>query len=263
MWNGARDGSDDSQGYVFFNNVNTSESFSEHTSWVDAFTNTGSLLYSHNQKDTSLSANAVLYMRPLDSTEIKFNETQSNADNKVSYSAKYIWANNDTTVYAIFNSIDPVAVDPNVKEDDETTSEGCVAETDPATFWLSFSSIVLAAALVLAIVMLFIKNLRARRKANKNDAKSYYKVTSRYKEEEKPKKSKEKKAKKFIEQEEIDKALEEYNESVDNTEVPEEAEVETAEEVKTEQSLDDYVYGDVQTFGSDDDSIETNEDKGE
>ena len=261
VWNGARDGSNDSTGYVFFNNVDTSATFTEPTSWVDAFTNTSSLLYSHNQKDTDLSANAVLYMRPLDATEIKYNDKQTDADSKVSYSAKYIWANNDTTIYAVFNSIDPVPVDPNPTEDEDKTDSGCTAETDPSTFWLSFSSIVLAAALVLAIVMLFIKNLRARRKANKNDAKSYYKVTSRYKEEEKPaKKVKEKKVKNFIEEEEMEKALEDYNASVDEVET-EEPETTEETEVETEQSLDDYVYGDVQTFGSDDETIETNEDK--
>jgi hypothetical protein len=125
---------------------------------------------------------------------------------------------------------------------------------------LSFSSIILAVVLVLAIVMLFIKNFRARRKANKNDAKSYYKVSSRYKEDKPVEKVK--KQKKFIEQEEIDKALEEYTQTVENTaepveEIPAEEVVEN--ESTNENSLDEYVYGDVQTFDAD--SMETNEDK--
>jgi hypothetical protein len=107
--------------------------------------------------------------------------------------------------------------------------------------------------------MLFIKNFRARRKANKNDAKSYYKVSSRYKEDKPVEKVK--KSKKFIEQEELDKALEDYNQTVENTAEPieETADEELSEENANETSLDEYVYGDVQTF--DDNIIETNEDK--
>jgi hypothetical protein len=260
MWNGGRDGSDatKSKGYVFFDNVNTAESFSE-PSYVDAFASTTSILYSLNQKDSALSEGAVAYKRVLDAKEIEFNKGQT-SDNKISYDAKYIWATNYSTIYAIFNSVDPVHIDPNVNnEDTDSTDPGCAGETDPSTFWLSFSSIVLAVALVLAIAMLFIKNFRARRKANKNDAKSYYKVSSRYKEDKPVEKVK--KSKKFIEQEELDKALEDYNQTVENTAEPieETADEELSEENANETSLDEYVYGDVQTF--DDNIMETNEDK--
>ena len=61
---------------------------------------------------------------------------------------------------------------------------------------------------------------------------------------------------------EFDKALEEYNQTVENTAEPETETLEeetSAEENTEEKSLDDYVYGDVQTF--DVDQMETNEDK--
>ena len=95
--------------------------------------------------------------------------------------------------------------------------------------------------------MLFIKNIRRRRKANASDAKSHYKVTSRTK---KVKQSKPKKvAEEFEEVEEIEEYVQEQDE-----EVPTE-----------EQSLDSYVYGDVQDFGADEqpEEVETTEESSE
>lgn len=258
MWNGSRDGQQKSTGFVFINNITTSTTFTEPT-YTNTFFKEGDLLFNANVKDSSLSENAVAYKRQLDAKEIAYNKNHSESE-QVSYPAKYIWASNYSTVYAVYNSIDPVAIDPNAEHDheDETTKEA--QPQSAANFWMSFSSIVLAVVLVAAIVMLILKNVLARKKANKNDAKSYYKVSSRYKEEDKAV-EKPKKAKKFIEQEEIDRAVEEYNATVESTAEEENVEIEeeVSEVTEDNSSLDEYVYGDVQTF--DEDAIETNEDK--
>ena len=136
----------------------------------------------------------------------------------------------------------------NEPVEEETTTE-TIAQADPAAFWLSLSTILLGVALALAIVMLFIKNIRNRRKANKSDAKSHYTVKSRV---HKPKsKSQENQSVKDIDDDdyEIENELdEEIDEEVEDTEnvIEIDEEVETEQ---TEQTLDDYVYGEVQDFG--------------
>ena len=86
-------------------------------------------------------------------------------------------------VYGVFNNLEVNETDPydSITEEEETEESGCAAETNPANFWLSFSSILLAVVLLGAIIMLFIKNIRRRRKSNESDAKSHYKITSRTK----------------------------------------------------------------------------------
>ena len=244
MWNGGRDGSTEtaSEGYVFFDNIVTSKTFNEPT-MEEAFSSPDSILYN--------LTNAVLYKRPLDAKEIAFNNKQTNPENKISYDAKYIWAENDSTIYAIYNSIEPIPVEPAVEDDDEHEGAGCTATTDPSTFWMSFSSIVLAAALLLALVMLIVKRIRERNKANKSDAKSYYKVTSRYKE--KPTKKELKKAKKqFIDTDEEPVVDEDpvADEVIEEEIVEEVLDESTKQDESEEQTLDDYVYGEVESFGN-------------
>lgn len=238
MWNGGRDGSSEtaSQGLVYFDNisVSTSGAFSEYgetegNTWTNTFTDSSSILYGINAKT------AVLHRRELDATEKAYNEEYP--DSAVSYDAKYIWVKGDNVIYAIFNTIDPVAVDPYENEADDDSGSGCTAETDPSTFWLSFSSILLGAALVLAIIMLVVKNIVRRRKANASDAKSHYKVTSRVSY---------KKDNKKAEKEEISEDIVDENTDID--EVPAD-DVNESETEKTNETLDDYVYGEVQDFG--------------
>lgn len=226
VWNGSRDGSNKSQGYVFFNDisVSTSGAFSEASRWQDAFDTTGNPLYSADLSES------IMYQRELTDTEKKYNSEYS--DNTISYNPTYVWAKNDSMIYAVYNTIDPVEVDPYEAEDDDDTTEDDGVETDPATFWLSFSSILLGVALILAIAMLFIKNIRRRRKANKSDAKSHYKVTSRV--SKKKSASKTKKAK-ITEESPVDEEIT--------------ADDKTAENPVEEQTLDSYVYGEVEDFG--------------
>ena len=240
LWNGARmddpttDKDDtvlDNDGYVFFNDIEVVEStgFIEPTRWQDALSSEDSPLY--NQEFNSNSTDdLVLYKRELTDLEKKYNS--EGKGNTISYDPSYIWAKNDKLVYAVYNTIDPVEIDPYATdvEEDTTTDETSLYESDPATFWLSLSSIIIGAALILAIIMLFIKNIRRRRKANKNDAKSHYTVRSRTK-----------KPSKTIEEIDfdVDIDIDEPTETEENTE---------------ENSLDSYVYGDVQVFGEDEKS---------
>ena len=119
------------------------------------------------------------------------------------------------------------------KEEETTTTEteeGCKAKTDPATFWLSFSSILLATVLIAAIVMLIIKNVLRKRKANASDAKSHYTVKSRVARTKKP----------------VEEVVEETKTEIN--EQPEEV-IEEVTEEQTEETSNEYIYGDVQDFG--------------
>ena len=147
-------------------------------------------------------------------------------------------------VYAIYNTLEPFESDPYANVDDDYNGgSGCNVKTDSSSFWLGFSSILLAVVLVLAILALIVKRVRSKRKANRKDAKSHYTVKSRVQ----TSKTSKKPVKKVVKEEPAEEAEETATESEDNTE----------SETPAEQNLDDYVYGDVQNFGD----AETNEDK--
>lgn len=236
LWNGGRDNqtSTQSQGYVFFDKVETSSTFTEPESWTSAFTTDG-ILFEAAKFDASIKETAVLYQRPLTTEEKEFNKTAS-TDEKIEYNATYIYAENKNTVYAIYNTIDPVA-DTSSSDDSEEETQSC-ASFSSGTFWLQFSTILLAAVLVFALGAIVVRAIIRKRKANKNDAKSYYTVKSRYT---KPKDEKEVKNKKediVEENESSEEILEQSNLSPDEETVAPE-----------EQTLDEYVYNDVQDFG--------------
>ncbi len=237
LWNGEREGANKSSGFVFFNNIDFSLSgaFTEPTDVADAFTVSGNPLYDIGK---GIEPNAITYTRKLTDLEKQFNEEQTDSEKLVSYKPTYVWAKDNANIYAIFNTIDPVEVDPysSETEDDEDASAGCTAETDPSTFWLSFSSIVLGVVLLLAIIMLFVKNIRRRRKANASDAKSHYKIVSRsriYKS-------------KVEEQTSNDDVV---DDETNNDNFVEEEIEET--EAGDEEQTDEYIYGEVQNFGDD------------
>lgn len=248
VWNGGRDGAEAtaSTGYTFFKDitVNTASGFSEPTSYNDAFTTSGNPLFDAGE---SAFTQLIAYKRVLTDLEKQFN-SEAASDELVSYDASYVWAKNSTIVYAVYNTLDVEETDPyaNVTEE-ETESSGCTAETDPSTFWLSFSSILLGVALVVALLMLFIKNLRRRRRANASDAKSHYKITSRVKTH---KQNEKLKSQDDSETENEDENEDLYDEEVSNEEEIVEESEEVTEESETEQTLDSYVYGEVQDFGS-------------
>ncbi len=227
MWNGSRDGESASKGYVFFDNilVTTASGFTEPTSLSDTFTVAGSPLYEIGYEDL---------------------------DQLYSYAGEdkdpsYVWAKNDTTIYAVYNTLEPVVIpDAETDEESETTTE---TVTNPADFWLQLSSILLIVALIVAIAALFIKNFLRRRKANKSDAKSHYKVVSRTKAKEK---SKAKPVENF------DKEFENFMK--ENEIVEEQAEEQTNEQVE-EQTLDSYVYGEVQSFGDETEEVKSESDE--
>lgn len=251
VWNGDRNGAVKSQGFVFVKDitVTTSGAFTEPTSVNDAFTTSGNPLFDESSETFT---NLIKHKRAWTSLEEEFNEKHPNEaleDMKNNYAPKYVWATNETFVYAIFNTIDPVLVDPDSHtHDEEDATSGCTAETDPSTFWLSFSSIILAVVLLAAIIALFVKNIRRRHKANKSDAKSHYTITSRVK----AKKKAEKKARKVNDEDvdEIEEVIEETPETeLEQEQINEEVE-ESIETEQVEETANDYVYGDVEVFGN-------------
>lgn len=241
LWNGGRDGLTEtaSSGYVFYKNVEIIETaaFSEPTSVNNAFTTDGNPFY--NIDEDSFENGYITYKQELTEIEKKFNAQYP--DTPRTYSSKIVWAKTASTIYAVFNNIETTATNPydEMKDENTTTSSGCTAETDPSTFWLSFSSILLAAVLLIAIVALFIKNYRARHKAAKADVKSHYTVTSRVRTQKKENKVEE------VEQEEETAEVIEVEETVEEQPIEE---TEITEET-TEESNNEFVYGEVQNFG--------------
>lgn len=247
IWNGSRDASETSQGYVFVKSVDvsTSSAFTEPSSWAQAFASEGNPLYDAKPSSFVGNNSLLVYTRELTNTEKSFNNDYP--DETISYSANYVWGKTATMVYGVFNTIDPVEVDPYAdKTEEEDTSSCAKANADPSSFWLGFSSILLGVVLVLAIIALIIKNVRAKRKANASDAKSHYKVTSRIKKKPATKKVDEDTVEETAQP--TESATEEKKEEVaeENVQPTEEQPTENATE---EQPKDDYVYGEVQTFG--------------
>lgn len=246
LWNGDRFGTTPSVGQVFFKSVEFS--LNSGFNAVSSFENT--FIDSNNNPLFDLGENAVenavsshIYKQELTPLEKAFNKDYPNDQKK--YSAKYIWVETDTMIYALYDSIEVADYDPydDIIKEDTKTSTGCTAKTDPSTFWLQFSSILLIVALLLSIIALFVKNIRRRRKANKSDAKSHYTVKSRIKSAKKPAKDKK------IKQTDIDDVVanEEIEEEIVDTQAIDS--VEEKDGSSNESSLDEYVYGEVQNFG--------------
>ena len=249
IWNGSRDNSVKSSGYVFVKsaNITTASAFTEPEVWADAFTVEGNPLYEAGLS-SFVASDLLLYRRELSDVEKQFNAEQKDASTTVSYQPKYVWAKNDSMIYAVYNTVDPVNVDPYGDEvEDEEVEAGCTAESDPATFWLSFSSVILGVVLVAAIVLLVIKNVIKRRKANASDAVSHYTVTSRIR--------KKPVAEKLDKEEKSEEKTEEIEEVAEEIEEDDQAQDENSED-DSEKSLDEYVYGEVQDFGKDDEKTE-------
>lgn len=242
IWNGSRDASVSSTGHVFVKDIQSksSSAFKEPSNSKAAWTESGTPLYEIGEKAFD---ELYVYKRALTETEKKFNGEQTDSSKLISYESKYVWGKNQSTVYAIFNTLDPVETDPYASTDEEeTTKGGCTVETDPSTFWLSFSSILLGVALAAAIIMLIVKNAIRRRRANASDAKSHYKVTSRSRIV--------KKATEDEKEQKVEEPIVEEESEEESVEEPEEAQEEVSEEENQEEkSLDEYVYGDVQDFG--------------
>lgn len=251
VWNGSRSGFDvdASQGFVFVKDiaVTTSGAFNEPTNINSAFAVANNPLYDEYYINGYKPATEeqVKHQRAWTALEDEFNAKHPNEaleNGQGNYAPKIVWVSTDNYIYAVFNTIDPVAVDPDGHtHDHEDASEGCTAETDPSTFWLSFSSIILAVVLVAAIIALFVKNIRRRHKFSKSDAKSHYTVTSRVKSQKKAKKVKSEVLEKESASEDVEIAEDEINEEISEDEAKE-----TTEE--KEEVLDDYVYGEVEVF---------------
>ncbi len=251
VWNGNRNGLEDnaSKGFVFIKNIVTSGTFSEPTNVNNAFTVSNNPLYDEYVLTGNKPDVIIKHQRAWTALEDEFNEKHPDEaleNGQGDYAPKYVWVETDNYIYAVFNTIDPVAVDPDGHtHEDEDASEGCTAETDPSTFWLSFSSIILAVVLFAAIVALFVKNLRIRHKRNKSDAKSHYTITSRVKTQKKDKKVKDEE----IESEELVEEIESAEDENDQENSEELVENESTEE--KQEVLDDYVYGEVEVFDED------------
>jgi len=236
LWNGARDAETAQNGYVFFEGLSTSSFTESETTYAEKVGDNNALNLAYTTTvngtqvltDADLTANGILYKRALTDLEVKYNAEESG---NISYPAKYVYVDNTqsdgskTFVYAIYNTINPVETDPydSVEEEEEEEESGCTAQVDSATFWLQFSSILLAVVLVFAMIMLLVKTLR-RRHTKKKKVRSRYSVTSRNKT---VKATKEKAEKKTLDTLMSDETSEDANEE------------ETAEE-ETE-----YTYGEV------------------
>ena len=238
LWNGSRTG-EKSTGMILFNtiSINTSGGFNESLKYSAAlYEDTSSPLYCINLDESATSSDMLIpYKQELTDTEKKFNNEYP--DKVVSYQTNYVWAKTSNMVYAIYRPFDPVENNPYDSIVKEEKSSGCTANNDPSAFWLSFSSILLAACIVIAMIMLIVKNVIRRRKANASDAKSHYNVESRIKKEAK-------KAKKSDVVEEIQEV-----ESSDKEGVQEEIIEEDSNEQPNETEDDSYTYQDVQSFG--------------
>ena len=227
MWNGGRDlnVSNESQGYVFFNDINVTatSAFTEPT--IQNAFNDDSPLGKYKPSDLK--------------TLIAYDK-----DVEDDVAPTYVWAESKTMIYAVYNTLDPVETAEEESTDTETEQPEEEADnTASADFWLQFSSILLVVVLILAVIALFIKNYLRRRKANKSDAKSHYKVVSRVKKNAKS----EAKVEDVEDDEEEIEQVEDVEEELEEQPVEENEQVEETEQA--EQTLDDFVYGDVQNFG--------------
>ena len=220
VWNGDRTGTVKSQGYVFVKDVTTSgSSFTLPDRYADTFTSVDSPLFNFDRTNSNNKLYA--YVRELTDLEISFNKKY--ADQAIEYTPTYVWAQNEKLIYASYATIEVEDYDPFDSIVEEEGS-GCTAETDPSTFWLSFSSILLAVVLILAIIIVFIKQIRRRRKYYSHDKRENFKISTK---QSAHKRNQEKKK-----------------------QVEEELGDEENEEVAPENvDLDDYVYGDVENFG--------------
>ena len=261
VWNGSRDGAAEtaSSGYVFVKDitVTTSGAFTEPASASQAFTTLTGNPLAEATRSAFEDGDLITYTRPLNDNEEKFNKEYP--ESAVTYSENYVWAENEKMIYAIYNTLDPLDNNPYDDIEDDTTDEGsgCNATSDPSAFWLSFSSILLAAVLVAAIIALIVKRVRRKAKARRSDAKSHYKVKSRIQISKDNKKVNAKK--KAEEQAENDNGDNQPAEEDTSAGEAETGNAESAETPAENRDLDEYVYGEVQDFG---DAV-TNEDKGQ
>jgi hypothetical protein len=258
LWNGSRDGQETSKGYVFFNNVSTSGTFTETT--TTSINANGALLDAANTVingnhliDLDDVANAISFKRELTDKEIAYNE--ENPDSKITVNEKYVWLTNKdadgttTFVYAIYNSIDPKITIPTAEEEveDETTDavvdEGKGCKAQGGTFWLQFANIALATLLIVLVLFIIVKHFRKNFKKQAK-IKSHYNVSSRNKVLSETKKAEKiEKAVNKVNEEPIEEVAEEVTEEVN------EEPVETTEE-STEET--EYTYGEVlEDFGDD------------
>ena len=252
LWNGSRDGAKTSQGFVFFDSLVVS-TFSEGN-----FETSGTPLYQAFIDGVIEDTDAVYFTRKLTDAEKEYNEQVEEALQFVYYPTAVLASDfdyelvegyyapkshNGTFLYAIFNTIDPT--EKEIPEVDTNEDSGCTTDYDPSTFWLSFSSILLAVALLVALIAVIVKAYRIRRKKNKNDAKSHYKVVSRNKVA-----SAKKKTVSFADFDEGTEEVVEENIEEPVEEVVEEVVEEPTEDTETEE---EYTYGEVLEDFSDDD----------
>ncbi len=246
LWNGDRTATEKSTGIVFFNDVEikTSSAFTKSEKWNETFSVSGNPLY--DQTFASYDNGELLaFRRNLTEDEVNFNAEYP--DQAVEYFTTYVWAKNSLSVYADYSTLNDTKVITNPYDsiEEEETASGCAVATDPSTFWLSFSTIILIVALVLAFIALIAKNVIRKRKANASDAKSHYKVTSRIKK--KPEVKEEVKVEETQDTKEETEEVEttETTETVETEDVVNDTEDTTETTETTVEETDGYVYGDV------------------
>ncbi len=265
LWNGSRyDDNLASHGIVFFNDVSitASSAFTKSEKWNETFSVAGNPLYEQTLASYD-NGELYAYKRTLTEDELKFNAEYP--DQAVEYYTTYVWAKNDYSVFADYSTLENTKeiTNPYDSIEEEETSSGCAATTDPSTFWLSFSTIILVVALALAFIALIVKNVIRKRKANASDAKSHYKVTSRISRKPATDVKVETKEDVKVEVKEETTETTETNVEETTTETQVETETETTEETTEVVEEDNgYVYGDViEDFTVENTDTENNENK--
>lgn len=229
LWNGSRDGANKSTGYVFFNSVTVAtSSLADVQAVTDAFEADNAIDVDNVE---GYPENYVRYTQQLNKYEIKFNKT-AKKDDKISYESSVVYLKDDDTLVARYDTIAPVENDPNEKKDDNTDTDtdhdhNKTEKVNSATFWLSFSSILLAVLIVVVIVYILVKKLVRKSKAKKSGAVQSYDVHSRARAMKHAKSKAEKVA---------------PVEKTDDTDT----DVDDAEEVT--ETEEEYTYGEVQSF---------------
>ena len=243
LWNGERftEGENviSSKGYVFFDEVSLGSTFDEGTIISDA-----------------LSSATI---EPDD--RVFFTRAQ---EGDTTYTPGVVWvnangeSNKGSFVFAVYNTINPAPDEEDSEEDTPSEATGC-AKVDGGQIFLSVATIALIVALAAAIVALIVREVSRKRKANENDAKSHYTVSSRNKSGANRKAVKTKKATEQVkpvteEDEALNKALDEtsenseyvYGEVLEDFDDKENKEAEEQGEDETERVVELDNYGDVE-----------------
>lgn len=166
IWNGARDGSDNSQGLVIVDSVTTNTA------------DTKSLIMKANAKGDL--AEEISYKQA--PTKVTYTDDDGNDQVKYTkYNSKVVFTkyNATNTIIATHASIDVESETDETTSDDDTSTE--TTEENPTSFnWaLQITTIIIAVLLIVALVAVFIRMILKNRKKKVAVTKSFYDKNAR------------------------------------------------------------------------------------